>query len=470
MKKSAPAAFKLWRSDTGYTTKRSALIAHVVGPLLSAAETVLHGESDWAKFDRIVAQYGRRALKGRATARTLGCNGEILFRSWSNEKVRRHWRLPRARTEARFRRLKWLQEVWERPQVHCQVLAALFGDTLHGPTRASDGGRIIGPIGPWASRVVLRHQSSYSCLHHWSLSQDLQRTQSHLSRGSTALRCRICHGHQATPDTRSHPPTEPTTSHQDFPVPKTRGYLRISCRPTAPRHRTRDLDGSSPSPPSLAPGHQKDPATRSAPTIRRAPTQPHPKNLGKRQGREGEATPPGHGWHPSHDSRCRVLNSTEHGRRHCRPLFAANLISDRHFNEAGGAYHQEVQSASAGRRAELGPPRVHINRAMVASLVTQMQAMSPAPDPLMTLSQQAQWINSATLQQMEAAVTTARVSRTRQEQLTRLQFRVLDEAVRSALRVGLCTTGARHMVGTAPPNHNERILARHLNGALDVET
>ena len=125
-----------------------------MGPLLSAAETVLCGDSDWAKFDRIVAQYGRRALKGHATAKTLGTNGEILFRPWSNEKVRRHWRLPSTRTEARVRRLKWPQEVSERPQIHCQVLAALFGDTLHGPTGASNDGRIIGPIGPWASGVV----------------------------------------------------------------------------------------------------------------------------------------------------------------------------------------------------------------------------------------------------------------------------------------------------------------------------
>ena len=32
VRKSAPAAFGLWRSDAGYTTKRSALTAHVVGP------------------------------------------------------------------------------------------------------------------------------------------------------------------------------------------------------------------------------------------------------------------------------------------------------------------------------------------------------------------------------------------------------------------------------------------------------
>ena len=106
---------------------------------------------------------------------------------------------------------------------------------------------------------------------------------------------------------------------------------------------------------------------------------------------------------------------------------------------------------------------------MVVSLVTQMQAMSPAPEPLITLSQQVQWINSASLQQMEAAITVAKVFRTRQEEVTRLQFRVLDEAIRSARRAALCTTGARHMVGTAPPNHHERILAPHLSGAQDME-
>ena len=95
------------------------------------------------------------------------------------------------------------------------------------------------------------------------------------------------------------------------------------------------------------------------------------------------------------------------------------------------------------------------NCAMVVSLVTQMQATSPASDPLMTLSQQVQWMSTATLQQMEAGITMARVSRTRQDEVTRLQFRVLDETVRSALRAGLRITGARHMVGTAPPNHHD---------------
>ena len=58
------------------------------------------------------------------------------------------------------------------------------------------------------------------------------------------------------------------------------------------------------------------------------------------------------------------------------------------MKQAGRGYHQQVQSASAGRRAEMGPPQVHIYRAMVASLLTQMQAMSPAPaEPAGTVDQ-----------------------------------------------------------------------------------
>ena len=133
MKESAPAALGLWKSGVSCTTERSAFLAHVVEPPLAAALTVLYGDSDWARFDRIIAQHGRRALNGRTTVNNLGRNGEVTYRSWSNEKVRPHWRIRRAPTEARVRRLKWLQEISERPQVHCQVLAALFGDPLDGP-------------------------------------------------------------------------------------------------------------------------------------------------------------------------------------------------------------------------------------------------------------------------------------------------------------------------------------------------
>ena len=42
----------------------------------------------------------------------------------------------------------------ERPQVHCKVLAALFGDVPFENTGASNEEGIIGPIGPWARRLI----------------------------------------------------------------------------------------------------------------------------------------------------------------------------------------------------------------------------------------------------------------------------------------------------------------------------
>ena len=53
---------------------------------------------------------------------------------------------PQASTEARVRGLNWLQVLSERPQVHCKVLAALFGDVPFENTGASNEEGIIGPI------------------------------------------------------------------------------------------------------------------------------------------------------------------------------------------------------------------------------------------------------------------------------------------------------------------------------------
>ena len=154
VKNSAPVAHGLWRASTCYTTKRSALLAHVVGPIMSAAEAILYSASDWGLFDKLIAQYGRRALNGQATEKIPQPDGTTRYRAWTNEKVWRHWRLHKASTEARVRRLKWLQEISERPQVHCQILAALFGDIPFESTRACNEGRIIGAIGPWARRLI----------------------------------------------------------------------------------------------------------------------------------------------------------------------------------------------------------------------------------------------------------------------------------------------------------------------------
>ena len=128
--------------------------------------------------------------------------------------------------------------------------------------------------------------------------------------------------------------------------------------------------------------------------------------------------------------------------------------------EAGRLYRLEIQSASAARRAEMGPPHVHVHRALIISLVSLLKAMTPQPEALAILQQREQWLAQVTLKAAEEAITVTRVSRTRQTEISRVQVRVQDENLRKAVKVSLCATGARHMAGTAPPSHHERVTAR----------
>ena len=70
--RSAACAKGLWKTNARYATKRAALLAHVVGPILSGAEAVLHTDTDWITFDQTIASYGRRALNGRAFGQADG--------------------------------------------------------------------------------------------------------------------------------------------------------------------------------------------------------------------------------------------------------------------------------------------------------------------------------------------------------------------------------------------------------------
>ena len=148
--RSAAFAKGLRKTNARYTTKRAALLAHVVGPILSGAEAVLYTDTDWTIFDQTMASYGRRALNGRASGKQTREDGQVVYKAWTNEKIRRFWRLPCAKTEARVRRLRWMQELSRRPTTHCQIIAAMFGDVPFEEPRVSNQGRILRPITGWA--------------------------------------------------------------------------------------------------------------------------------------------------------------------------------------------------------------------------------------------------------------------------------------------------------------------------------
>ena len=96
------------------------------------------------------------------------------------------------------------------------------------------------------------------------------------------------------------------------------------------------------------------------------------------------------------------------------------------MKETGQRYHQEKQSSDPPRRAEPG----------------------------------------ASLSTVEEAVAVVRLSRTRQENRTRLQDHVKNETASAAIRSAFGATGARHMCGKAPPHCHGRTLA---TGAQAIE-
>ena len=119
--------------------------------------------------------------------------------------------------------------------------------------------------------------------------------------------------------------------------------------------------------------------------------------------------------------------------------------------ESGVRYHHETQTSDAARRAQLGPPHVHVFGAMIVALVTQISTITPLPGFAEELRLMAAWLGTASLETVMEMVTVARLSRTRQANRTRVQIRVNHETHAASIRAALCSVGFRYMCGTAPP-------------------
>ena len=80
-------------------------------------------QSHYHALDALVAGYARAAMRGHACQETGG-----KYRSLSTQQVLRHWRLVRAETEVRVRRLRWLAVLVGSPRHHLLAWASLLGD------------------------------------------------------------------------------------------------------------------------------------------------------------------------------------------------------------------------------------------------------------------------------------------------------------------------------------------------------
>ena len=125
--RSVASAKGLWRTNVRYATKRTSLFRHVVARL--GGKTVLLTDTDGTCSDPAMVSDGRLALNGRVSGQQTGEDGAAVYKAWTNERIRRHWKLLCVKTRARVR---------GRPLTHCQILAAMFGDVLFRLTMADN--------------------------------------------------------------------------------------------------------------------------------------------------------------------------------------------------------------------------------------------------------------------------------------------------------------------------------------------
>ena len=69
---------------------------------------------------------------------------------------------------------------------------------------------------------------------------------------------------------------------------------------------------------------------------------------------------------------------------------------------------------------------------------------------------------------VERLVTVAELSEMRQPDQTRIQLKLTDEEMQTAVCLSLTQLGAKHFSGAAPPSHFKTMLSKHLNKVTDA--
>ena len=104
------------------------------------------GKPSTKRSPAMVAAHSTEGLRASRREKT----GVVVFKAWTNERIRRYWKLPCAKTEARVRKLRWTNELSRRPTTHCHILAAIFCDVpFRDQTRAGSH-----DITGWAERIL----------------------------------------------------------------------------------------------------------------------------------------------------------------------------------------------------------------------------------------------------------------------------------------------------------------------------
>ena len=126
---------RLWSRSALPRRAVCVLFSDMVGSaLLSGLEALVLSPSQCQLLDSVLLMYGRKLMRGSACRKTVQEDGSVTYNACRSKQVWEYLRMVPCSMELRVRRLRWLQGLARSPELHCNVLASLFGRFPHdGP-------------------------------------------------------------------------------------------------------------------------------------------------------------------------------------------------------------------------------------------------------------------------------------------------------------------------------------------------
>eukprot|EP00972_Heterocapsa_arctica_P087474 12900490-Heterocapsa_arctica.AAC.1 len=106
---------QFWTSGAPEKYKRLVFMSQVLGTAVSGLAAFAIEPVDTKSLDALLGKYLKVMLMGRAT-----WNSDRGVSSFSHEKLRFYWRIPKVATELRVHRVKWFQTMVDNPLHHKQ--------------------------------------------------------------------------------------------------------------------------------------------------------------------------------------------------------------------------------------------------------------------------------------------------------------------------------------------------------------
>ena len=123
----------------------------VVAALVSGIEALTLSAAQIRRLDSIILTYGRKLMRGRACRKEVQMDGSIKYVACTSTQVWKYLRLVPCEIELRVRRLLWLQSLVRQPELHANLLAALFGMFPQDPDELPS---FSTQTNPWAQQLL----------------------------------------------------------------------------------------------------------------------------------------------------------------------------------------------------------------------------------------------------------------------------------------------------------------------------